>query len=163
MRWWCKNRDCGTAHQQLPRRTHNQDTMVLLETSLESPPGGLEEEYYWAIEYGGDVIEMSTGDWCLMLYSNLSVTGGQKHTHIPGRILLAVKFSLCLSVTFSCISRGGILPTYCSRHTTCADKFPMLHPCNLPFHLLLYDVPSILHILCGHIISNDVKGCVKGA
>ncbi len=60
-----------------------------METSLESPPGGTEEEHYQTLGYGGDVIEISTRDWYLVLYSNSSFTGGQNtYTHINGSLLI---------------------------------------------------------------------------
>jgi hypothetical protein len=59
-----------------------RDTTASLKTSLESPPGGPEEEHYWGLGYGGDIIEVSTRDWYLMFNSNSPLSGGQKHTHI---------------------------------------------------------------------------------
>jgi hypothetical protein len=76
-----KRLGCGTAYQHLPRSPYIQDTTALLETSLASPQGGS----------GGGVLlrprewrgrhRVSTRDWNLMLNSNSSLTGGQKHTH----------------------------------------------------------------------------------
>ena len=61
----------------LPGRIHKTFS---LETSLTSPPGDPEEEYYRDLGYGGDIIGVNTRDWYLMSNSNSPLTGG-RNTH----------------------------------------------------------------------------------
>jgi hypothetical protein len=60
-----------------------RDTTASLKTSLASPSGDPEEEYYRDLGYGGDIIEVNTRDWYLMSNSYSPLTGG-RNTHTQG-------------------------------------------------------------------------------
>ena len=79
-----------------------RDTTASLKTSLAIPPGGPEEEYYWGLGYGGDIIEVSTRDWYLMFNSNSPLSGGQKHTHIEYNVEIKI-----LKVSNECFFRSA--------------------------------------------------------
>ncbi len=71
--------DCPTV---AATESYIQDTTASLETSLASPPGDPEEEYYRDLGYGGDIIEVNTRDWYLMSNSNSPLTALPLWAHI---------------------------------------------------------------------------------